>query len=244
VEYTHQPVQAEEVLQSLIVTPDGLYVDGTVGTGGHSEIIGKEISSKGRLICLDRDSEAIRVSSVRLAPLGSRVTLVKANYAKMDEVLQDLGFGQVNGVLLDLGISSHQIEISGRGFSFNRDEALDMRFDCDDQETACQLVNTLSSKDLKMILKGYGEEKKAGLIANAVVKERKKKAITSSLQLAKLIQSVVHRPHHSGGKHPATKSFQALRIAVNRELENLKEFFDKAPFIIQKGGHRVIISYN
>lgn len=243
-EYAHRPVQVQEVVRFLITIPDGLYVDGTVGTGGHSEAIGQKISSKGHLICLDRDSKAVKISKARLASMGSNITVIKGNYVEMDEILRGLGFGQVNGILLDLGISSYQIEKSGRGFSFNRDDPLDMRMDVNDAVTAFQLVNTLNPEDLKKIFKDYGEEKKAGLIAKAIVRERRKRTINSSRQLANLIQSVIPPSHHPGARHPATRSFQALRIAVNKEIENLKKFLDKAPSLIKKGGRLVIISYH
>jgi 16S rRNA (cytosine1402-N4)-methyltransferase len=243
--YPHIPVLVDEVLRNLITATDGVYVDGTVGSGGHSAAIGKAISDRGYLICVDRDSEAVRLSRHRLSPMGERVKVVKASYAELDEVLRNLGFRKVSGICLDLGISSYHLEHSGRGFSFNRDEPLDMRMDPDaDRLTAHQLVNTLPVKDLEKILRDYGEEKRARLIAKTIHRERRKGPIDSSLELAKLIQSVIPTPHHSRARHPATRTFQALRIAINRELENLKTFLQKAPPLISEGGRLVIISYH
>jgi 16S rRNA (cytosine1402-N4)-methyltransferase len=240
----HQPVMVKEVLEDLITDTGGLYVDGTVGTGGHGEAIGRRASSQARLICLDRDEEAIRIASERLAFLGKRVLLVKASYAETDRVLEDLKIEKVQGVLLDLGMSTHQLEGSGRGFSFSRDEVLDMRMDLDDEVTARQMVNSLSPKELERILWTYGEERQARRIAKAIERERTRRPIETSLQLASLVESVVARSRRPGAKHPATRTFQALRIAVNRELENLQVFLDKIPLLLVQGGRLVILSYH
>jgi 16S rRNA (cytosine1402-N4)-methyltransferase len=223
---------------------DGIYVDGTVGNGGHSKAIGEKIRSTGRLICLDRDSEAVRLSRERLSPLGERVTVLKGNYAELTEILQGLGIEKVHGIFLDLGLSSHQLERSGRGFSFNRDERLDMRMDQDDKLTAHQLINTLSPEALEKILREYGEEKRARKIVKSIDRERRRGPIDSSLHLAKLIQSVIPVSHHPRARHPATRTFQALRIAVNKELENLKALLDRVPPLLNEGGRLVIISYH
>ncbi len=235
---------ANKVVGYLVTLSDGIYVDGTVGSGGHGEAIGRAILSKGHLICLDRDSAAIRLSKERLSPLREGVTVIKANYAGLNEVLDDLGFEKVNGIFLDLGVSSYQLEQSGRGFSFNRDEPLDMRMDPDDEVSAHQLVNSLTMKELEKILRKYGEERRAKSIVKAINRERKKKPIDSSLRLADLIQTVVPPSHRPGAKHPATRTFQALRIVVNRELENLESFLEKVPPLLVKGGRLVILSYH
>jgi len=243
-EYPHQPVLTGEVVRYLITEPEGIYVDGTVGSGGHSEAIGRKIKAKGRLICLDRDTEAIRISKGRLTPLGNRVTLVKGNFAELDRINHDLGFEKVQGIFLDLGMSSFQLEQSGRGFSFNRDEPLDMRMDANEESTAYRLINQLAQKDLEKILKDYGEEKRAKAVAKMITRERKIKSLDTSLQLANLIRSVVPPSRRPGAKHPATRTFQALRIAVNRELENLESFLGNVPSLIQTGGRLVILSYH
>jgi len=233
-----------EVVRYLVTLSDGIYIDGTVGSGGHSEAIGRAILSKGHLICLDRDSAAIRLSKERLSPLREGVTVIKANYAGLNEVLDGLGIEKVNGIFLDLGLSSYQLEQSGRGFSFNRDEPLDMRMDPDDEVSAHQLVNRLTMKELEKILRKYGEERRAKSIVKAINRERKKKPIESSLRLADLIQTVFPPSHRPGAKHPATRTFQALRIVVNRELENLESFLEKVPPLLVKGGRLVILSYH
>ena len=240
----------QEVVRYLVTDTHGIYVDGTVGFGGHSEAIGKEIGPEGRLICLDRDSEALRVSTDRLLPLGERVTVIKANYAGLKDVLETLGVKKVTGILLDLGVSSYQIEGSGRGFSFIRDEPLDMRMDPDDQVTAEHLVNGLPLNELTKIFREYGEERKAMSIAKRIERERKKKPIRSSLELARLVKSTVgpnrrkgkHRP--AARLHPATRVFQALRIAINRELDNLSAFLEGVPPLISGGGRLVVLSYH
>lgn len=242
--YPHQPVLVQEVVRDLITAMDGIYVDGTVGNGGHSKAIGEKIRSTGRLICLDRDSEAVRLSRERLSPLGERVTVLKGNYAELTEILKGLGIEKVHGIFLDLGVSSHQLERSGRGFSFNRDERLDMRMDQDDKLTAHHLINTLSPEALEKILREYGEEKRARKIVKSIDRERRRGPIDSSLHLAKLIQSVIPVSHHPRARHPATRTFQALRIAVNKELENLKALLDRVPPILNEGGRLVIISYH
>jgi len=243
-EYTHQPVLLQEVTELLVRKPDGVYVDGTVGNGGHSEVIGKKISPKGRLICLDRDSEAVRISKERLSPLSEKLSLFKANYVELAEVLKGLGIEKVDGIFLDLGLSSHQLEHSGRGFSFSRDEPLDMRMDSDNELTAHEAINTFSSNNLVRILREYGEEKWAKRIVKTIERERKKKPIKSSLELANLVKDAIPVSHHPKAKHPGTRTFQALRIVVNKELENLRTFLDTVPFLMNKGGRFVVLSYH
>lgn len=243
-EYFHQPVLLQEVAELLITNPDGVYVDGTVGNGGHSKMMGKRITSKGRLICLDRDSEAVRISRDRLSPLGKTLNVFKANYVGLAEILKGLGIEKVDGILLDLGLSSYQLEHSGRGFSFSRDEPLDMRMDLDDDLTAREVINTFPPKDLVRILREYGEEKEAKKIVKSIERERKKNSIESSLHLANLIESAIPASHHPKARHPGTRTFQALRIAVNRELEHLRKFLDMAPDLMNKGGRFVILSYH
>lgn len=239
--YPHRPVMVNEVVERLVTSADGTYVDGTVGTGGHSEAICGRMSSKGLLIGLDRDEGAVRISRDRLAPLGKRVHLIKANYARIGAVLEGLGIEKVDGVLLDLGMSTYQLEGSGRGFSFSRDEPLDMRMDPEEGATARQLVNSLPAKEIEKILRSYGEERRARAISRAIERERKRTPIVSSLQLANLVESVVPR---SGGRHPATRTFQALRIAVNNELDHLYAFLEVIPSLLVEGGRLVVLSYH
>ena len=243
-EYPHRPVLVDEVVRNLVVKPQGVYVDGTAGTGGHSEVIAQRLSTEGRLICLDRDPEAIRISKQRMSPLADRVTFIRTNYIHLNRVLKDIGMLRVDGILLDLGMSSLQLDHGGRGFSFSRDEPLDMRMDPDEGPPASQLVNTLSIDALKKILREYGEERRAKSIVRRIHKEREQRPIESTGQLAELVASVVPKTRGPGSKHPATRTFQALRIAVNGELENLRVFLDKAPSLIEKEGRLVILSYH
>jgi len=233
-----------EVIDNLITSEQGVYVDGTVGSGGHSAAIAQKIGLRGRLICLDRDPAAIRLSEERLQPFGRKVILIHSNYAVLDQVLKESGYEKVSGILLDLGLSSYQIDVSGRGFSFQKDEPLDMRMDPGQELTADLIINQSSVKDLERLLRGFGEEKKARLIAKNIDRERQKAPIRSALQLANIVKSTLYRSQRYRGKHPATLTFQALRIAVNRELENLSSFLEKVPDLLQKGGRLVILSYH
>jgi 16S rRNA (cytosine1402-N4)-methyltransferase len=233
-----------EVIRSLVTVQCGIYVDGTAGTGGHSEAIAGKISGEGRLICVDRDSEAIRFSRERLGYLGEKVAFIKANFAELDETLRDLGIAMVTGILLDLGMSSYQLEQSGRGFSFNRDEPLDMRMDISDAVTAQELINSLPVSGIEKILRDYGEEKRARSIARLINRVRRETPIKTSIQLANLVRSVIPPSRHRGAKDPATRTFQALRIEINREMENLKMFLDKVPSLIERGGRVVFLTYH
>jgi 16S rRNA (cytosine1402-N4)-methyltransferase len=233
-----------EVLSSLITAKDGIYVDGTTGSGGHSEAIIKELSGRGRLICLDRDPEAIKISGGRLKSPENNITFVKANFADLDSVLKDLGLISVNGILLDLGMSSYQLDLSGRGFSFNRDEGLDMRMDRDEGLTAEEIINTYPAKDIEAILKNFGEEKRARQISRLIENERRKSPIKTTLQLADLIRSITPPSRHSWTKDPATRTFQALRIAVNNEAESLERFLKIAPSLLVNGGRLVFLTYH
>lgn len=243
-EFPHKPVMVNEVLNLLITASDGVYVDGTAGGGGHGEAIANQLSGDGRLICLDRDARALRLCEERLAHMAGRVTLVKANFADTGAVLEKMGIQGVRGILLDLGMSSDQLDHSGRGFSFNRDEPLDMRMDPEEETDARHIVNTFPAGEIERILRDYGEEKKARLVSRAIDRERAKKPIQTSLQLADLIRSVIPPSHRPGAKDPATRTFQALRIAVNKELENLKLFLERAPDLLEKGGRLVVITYH
>lgn len=242
--YPHRPVLLDEAVRMLVESPVGVYVDGTVGTGGHSEAIARQIAGAGQLICLDRDPDAVQRSEKRLTGLASGIRVVRANYADLDMVLGQMGIKEVQGVLLDLGMSSLQLEHSGRGFSFERDEPLDMRMDPDLQVSARDIVNNYPPREIESILREFGEEKRARAIVRAIGKARGEGPIETSKQLAALIASSLSSHHRFGARHPATKSFQALRIAVNQELENLDRFLEKAPDLIGSGGRLVVLSYH
>lgn len=240
----HQPVMVDEVIRYLITAPDGIYVDGTAGTGGHSLDICKTLGTHGRLICLDVDKTSLRLAEKRLVSCKEKVTVIKESYVNLDVVLKEIGVGTVNGILLDLGLSSYQLESSGRGFSFLREEPLDMRMDEDRGIAAGELVNTISVEGLQRLLWGYAQERWAKSIARAIAEERKKKPLTSTLQLTSLVEAVIPARYHSRKRHPATKTFQALRIAVNNELDNISDFLKKVPYLLVTGGRLVVISYH
>ena len=242
--YPHQPVLVDETIQYLIHSPNGIYVDGTVGNAGHSQRILERLSEDGRLICLDRDPDAIRLSRKRLAHQKKNVEMVQANFSDLGSVLHQKNIQHIHGVLLDLGMSSGQLEDSGRGFSFNREEPLDMRMDPDSELTAYQLVNEYSPKDLEAILRDYGQEKRARQIVKAIVAEREKRPIQNSAHLSDLIRLAYPPSQRFGPRHPATKTFQAIRIAVNTELKNLEVFLDSIPTLLTPGGRLVVLSYH
>jgi len=243
-EYLHVPVLVKEVVKHLVHDPEGVYVDGTAGTGGHSAAILERLAGRGCLICLDRDPEAVRLSKKRLGTSGDKVRLIHANFADLDGVLKDLNIRRVEGVLLDLGMSSYQLEKSGRGFSFSRGEPLDMRMNPDNDLVASHLVNDVPAKELKQILRDYGEERNAKSIVRAIISERAKRPIETSSQLAGLIDAVSPKSRRYRARHPATRTFQALRIAVNKELQNLDTFLNKIPSLLALNGRLVVLSYH
>lgn len=244
-EYPHKPVMVNEVTGQLITSPDGIYVDATAATGGHSEAILKQLNTRGRLICMDRDSEALEIARKRLRGFeGREVSFKKANFSGMDDVFRELGIEKVDGILFDLGMSSYQLDHSGRGFSFMRDEPLDMRMDKTEGKDAGELLNNLSAVEIEKILKKYGEEKRARLISKAIVKEREKSPIRSTGRLADLIRSNFPSSPKNRKKDPATRTFQALRILVNGEMQNLENILNKAPELINRGGRVLFLTYH
>jgi 16S rRNA (cytosine1402-N4)-methyltransferase len=241
---THQPVMVDEAVRFLIGDPEGTYVDGTAGTGGHSLRIAESLAPAGRLICLDVDQASLEIARDRLSPFGEKVTLFKESYVDIDRVLEELGVERISGMLLDLGISSYQLESSGRGFSFHKDEPLDMRMDQHTGISAGELVNGSSIVRLEGILWEYGQERWAKRIARAIAEERKNNPIRSSLQLARIVERTIPRRRHPRTIHPATRVFQAIRITINRELQNLADFLNKAPSVLARDGRLVVISYH
>lgn len=235
----HIPVLLKEVVSALKVKPGGIYIDCTVGGGGHAYAVLEASSPGGRLLGLDLDPLALGVAHKKLQPFGDRVVLVQANFAQVDSVAPMYGFERVDGILFDLGLSSIQLERSGRGFSFMRDEPLNMRFDPNGSPTAAELVNNASMEELARILERYGEEKRGRLIARRIVESR---PIHTTRELVEVIERAI------GGRksrlHPATRTFQALRIATNRELENLAQALPGAVSLLRPGGRLVVISYH
>jgi 16S rRNA (cytosine1402-N4)-methyltransferase len=240
----HQPVMPEEVIHYLKCEPGGVYVDGTVGGGGHAREILIKTAPGGRLIGIDRDDDALAESEHTLKSFVGRVALVKGNFADLTEILSELGIEQVDGILLDLGLSSHQVDTAERGFSFMSDAPLDMRMDQSHGLAAYDLVNTLSEKELKRIFREYGEEMMAGRIARAIVKKREASPIEKTRELAGIILSALPPSQRRMRIHPATKTFQALRIAVNDELTNLHRAIREGMGFLKEGGRFVIISFH
>ncbi len=236
---THIPVMLEETLEALSVQSGGRYIDGTVGTGGHAVAILDRSSPGGQLLGIDADPEAIRVATERLQAYGSSVRLVNGSFANMQAVCFGYDFYPVHGILFDLGLSSLQLEDEHRGFSFQRDAPLDMRFSPSQQTTAADLVNTRAESELARLIKTYGEERYSHRIARHIVAER---PIRTTLQLVRAIEKAV--PQARGRIHPATRTFQALRIAVNNELENLKTALRQAVDLLGFEGRLVVISYH
>ena len=237
------PVLLKEAVQYLNLKAESIYVDGTVGSGGHSLEILSQLPRKSSLICMDQDPDAIRLSKERLGS-DDRLHFVQANFADLGKVMRDLGIQSVDGVLLDLGMSSYQIEKSGRGFSFTREEPLDMRMNPDHGPNGEQLVNRLSPEALEAILREYGEERRARRIARAIVSARAKRTIKTAAQLARIVEKATPKSRGPWKRHPATKTFQALRIAVNKEIERLEAFLGEIPSLMAMAGRLVVISYH
>ena len=241
----HQPVLAEEVMKMLAPRPGSLHVDCTVGGGGHTERILEAVSPDGRVLGLDADPAAIARVGERLARFGNRLVLRQANFRSLDEVAPDAGFGAVDGILLDLGLSSFQLADTGRGFGFRAGGPLDMRFDPTRGEPASALVARLDEAALVDLLRRYGEEPHARRIARAIVDGRRAEPIATADQLAGLVERAVpRRPGPRGRIHPATRVFQALRIAVNGELDALEAVLVAALALLRPGGRLVVLSYH
>lgn len=238
-EFKHRSVMLNETVDSLLIRPEGIYVDGTAGGAGHSSEIAKRLTT-GKLIAIDQDPDAVKVASERLKGLPAQV--IQSNFRNMDAVLKNLGISGVDGILLDLGVSSYQLDTAERGFSYKSEAPLDMRMS-QSGTTAADLVNSLSSEELTKIFRDYGEEKFAYRIAENIVKHRNTAPITTTVQLAELIASSVPAAARRDG-HPARKCFQALRIAVNGELESLSEALDKAFELLNPEGVLSVITFH
>ena len=239
----HIPVLLEEVIDGLHVKKNGIYVDGTVGYGGHTEEIAKRQKCSLQIIGIDKDQEALDSASNRLKKYKS-IELVKGSYNQLPELLKDSSIDLVDGVLLDLGASSPQFDDPKRGFSFSKDGPLDMRFDIGSHKTAADILNTYPEKDLARIIKDYGEERFAKRIAGAIVKQRREEKFARTSQLVELIETTLPRKAWPKNIHPATRTFQALRIEVNSELDELREALIKIVYMLKPGGRLVVISFH
>ena len=242
--FKHIPVLLNEVISSLNIKKDGIYVDLTLGRGGHSEAILSHLSSKGRLIGVDQDETAIKESEERLKKNYSNFTLVRSNFCYIDEILNKLGINKVDGILMDLGVSSPQFDDESRGFSYNYDSPLDMRMDQRNTLTAKDIVNTYSLKELNDIFQNYGEDKYSYSIAKNIVKEREKSPIETTFQLVDIIKRSKPAKELKKPGHPAKQIFQALRIAVNDELRVLEETLYKATALLAKEGRLSVITFH
>ena len=239
--FSHIPVLLQKTLDSLQIKPDGIYVDATAGGAGHSSKILEQLSEQGRLICMDQDPDAIQIIKERIGA-DPRVTVVHDNFAHIAEALSELGVDGVDGILADLGVSSHQLDTPERGFSFHTDAPLDMRMS-QEGPTAADLCNNLPEAELRKILYTYGEEKNAPRIAAAIVKARKDAPLETTLQLAELVKEAVPAKGRRA-KHPARKTFQALRIAVNGEMDVLNTALDSMFDVLKDGGILSIITFH
>ena len=240
----HCSVLPVETLEFLAPHSDGIYVDGTLGLGGHSEAILKKSSPDGRVIAFDWDEAAIEKSRERLKPFGDRLTIIRRNFSEIAEGLDEVGIDKVDGILIDIGLSSLQLDMGGRGFSFQRDEPLDMRMDIRREVTAASIVADCTEQELADIFYYYGEEKQARRIASYLVKERKLDPFETSKQLADLVARAVPRAFHPKRIHVATRVFQALRIAVNTELENLATILESGVSCLAPGARFCVISFH
>lgn len=243
-EFNHVSVLLEECIEGLNINPDGIYVDGTLGGAGHGIEVCRRLSEKGRFVGIDQDEDAIRVSTERLSGFSDRVTIVKSNYVHMKRVLQELGVEQVNGILLDLGVSSYQLDTQERGFSYMADASLDMRMDRSQTLTAGDVVNTYPEEKLYQVIKEYGEERFARSIARNIVQRRQEKRIETTGELVDVIRASMPAKAKNGKGHPAKRTFQAIRIEVNHELEVLQESLEDMVSLLADGGRLCIITFH
>ncbi|MDD6810828.1 MAG: 16S rRNA (cytosine(1402)-N(4))-methyltransferase RsmH [Lachnospiraceae bacterium] len=243
-EFKHTSVLLEETIENLQIKPDGIYVDGTLGGGGHSFRIASELTGTGRLIGIDQDGEAIQAAGKRLEPFGEKVTIIRDNYCNAKAALQAIGIKKVDGIVLDLGVSSYQLDNVERGFSYKYDTDLDMRMDTRQTLSAKEIVNTYSEMDLFRVIRDYGEEQFARNIAKHIVKARTDKPVETTGELNEIIKAAIPAKMRATGGHPSKKTFQAIRIECNRELEVLKNSLDDLIDMLNPGGRFCIITFH
>ena len=242
--FKHYSVLLEETVDGLNIKPDGIYVDGTLGGGGHAYEVCSRLNDKGRFIGIDQDEAAIEAASARLRDFGERVTIVRSNYCDMRSRLQELGIDKVDGIVLDLGVSSYQLDTAERGFSYRVDAPLDMRMDRRQEMTARDIVNDYSEMDLFRIIRDYGEDKFAKNIAKHIVMEREKGPIETTGHLIEIIKRAIPMKFQKTAGHPAKRTFQAIRIELNKELEVLRENLDDMIDLLNKDGRICIITFH
>lgn len=242
--FEHKSVLLEETVDSLKIKPDGIYVDGTLGGGGHAYEVCSRLSEKGRLIGIDQDADAIKAASERLEVYRNKVTIVRSNYENIAAVLSDLGIQKVDGIYLDLGVSSYQLDTVERGFTYREDAPLDMRMDQRNTQTAADIVNTYSESELYRIIRDYGEDKFAKNIAKHIVRVREEKLFETTGELIEVIKAAIPMKVRATGGHPAKRTFQALRIELNHELDVLNRSIDTMIDLLNPGGRLSIITFH
>ncbi len=241
--FEHRPVLLDEVIEYLNIDPSGIYVDGTIGGGGHALAIVQRLTT-GRLIGLDQDEEAIDAAGMRLKDYKDKVTIVRSNFHEIKDVLNELNIDKANGILLDLGVSSHQLDTPERGFSYREDAPLDMRMDQRHKKTARDIVNEYSEAELYRIIRDYGEDRFAKNIAKHIVRARQDKPIETTFQLNEIIKAAIPAKVRATSGHPSKRTFQAIRIELNRELDVLKESLDDMIDLLKPGGRLAIITFH
>ena len=242
--FEHKSVLLHETVDSLNIRPDGIYVDGTLGGGGHASLVCSRLGENGRLIGIDQDADAIAAATERLKPYGGRVTIVRNNYENIDTVLAELGIPGVDGIYLDLGVSSYQLDTAERGFTYREDAPLDMRMDQRNAETAADIVNGYSEMELYRIIRDYGEDRFAKNIAKHIVRARQEKPLETTGELIEVIKAAIPAKIRATGGHPAKRTFQAIRIELNKELEVLEHSIDKMIGLLNPGGRLSIITFH
>lgn len=243
-EFKHKSVLLDETIENLNIKPNGVYVDGTLGGGGHSHEIARRLTEGGRLIGIDQDADAIAAATKRLSEFSDRVTIVRNNYCNIEQVLNELGIDKVDGIVLDLGVSSYQLDTAERGFTYKVDAPLDMRMDQRQEITAKDIINGYSEMDLYRVIRDYGEDKFAKNIAKHIVAARKEKTIETTFELNELIKAAIPMKFRVATGHPAKKTFQAIRIELNKELDVLENSVDTMIDKLSDGGRICIITFH
>ena len=242
--FEHKSVLLYETVDGLNIKPDGIYVDGTLGGGGHAYEVASRLGEKGSIIGIDQDAAAIKAAGDRLKDFGEKVTIVRSNYCEMKSRLQELGIDKVDGIVLDLGVSSYQLDTAERGFSYREDAPLDMRMDQRQEMTARDIVNDYSERELFRVIRDYGEDKFAKNIAKHIVAAREKQPIETTGQLTEIIRQSIPMKFQKKSGHPAKRTFQAIRIELNRELDVLRETLDDMIELLNPGGRLCIITFH
>ena len=243
-EFVHKSVLLDETVNGLNIKPDGIYVDGTLGGGGHAYEVCRRLGDKGSIVGIDQDAAAIEAAGNRLKDFGEKVTIVRSNYCDMKSKLHELGIDKVDGIVLDLGVSSYQLDTAERGFSYREDAPLDMRMDTRQKMTARDIVNDYEEMELYRVIRDYGEDKFAKNIAKHIVAARKVKPIETTGELTEIIRASIPMKYQKKSGHPAKRTFQAIRIELNRELEVLKDSLDDMIDLLNPGGRLCIITFH